>query len=84
MTNDELLIQAAEKALDAWGEVTLPPMNGDADELAQAMDNLSAAVAAWYQPKIDEQAAKHYRDAIMGTNRALTETLVAGLRKSMP
>ena len=49
-TDTERLITAIDRALDEWERVTLPEMDGDADELAAAMDALARARAQVMTP----------------------------------
>lgn len=44
------LVEAIDKALTAWEEVTLPEMDGDADQLAAAMDDLAELYAKAMMP----------------------------------
>ncbi len=51
MDNDtEKLILAIDRALDEWERVTLPEVDGDADALAAAMDELARARAEVMTP----------------------------------
>lgn len=46
----EGLLTAISRALDEWERVTLPAMDGDADELAAAMDGLARVYAEAMNP----------------------------------
>jgi hypothetical protein len=46
----EKLLIAIDRALQEWERVTLPAMDGDADELAAAMDGLARVYAEAMNP----------------------------------
>ena len=51
MTPDvERLLVAIDRALMEWERVTLPEVDGDADELAEAMDGLARVYAEAMNP----------------------------------